>query len=434
MSSLRNRIAALLILSIVSVAALASLAAVQLIQRPLAETALLPVTQQIGWLIRLADADPETARAIGMQIADAPARGRTNPHETRVWTRFLSGIGVDNPLTVIGPKDGTQMTVSVDLRGSGWLVMPLPDMRPPRAGWIVFASWLAIIVAGAGVVSVIAAHRITGPLRLLNSAADRIGADGLIEPLPESGLPETRATARALNRLSGRLKSAMESRMRLVAAAGHDLRTPMTRMRLRAEFIEDDAERDKWLADLSELDTIADSAIRLVRDEVSAEPMQDLRLDQLLTEITQELGLQGHAVTLSAPLPLAGIRAQPVALARALRNLIINAATHGQGAEISLQNQGDWAEIRILDHGPGIPEPLLTRAFEPFFRVDPARRKSPEGAGLGMAIARQAVERLGGTITLENRAPSGLCQRVRLPLGPATGAKTGIRTGIRTGA
>ena len=416
MISLRNRIAGLMILAIVAVTALASLAAVQMMRRPLPEVALLPVTHQTDWLVRMAAMDPQGARRAGLTIRDTPAAGAVDAHETRVWTKFLTGVGMTRDLVVTRATAGPGMVISVDLGGPGWLVMPLPDLRPPRPEWLIFASWLAMIAAGAAVVSVVAAHRITGPLRLLETAADRIGPDGLLEPLPDSGLPETRATAHALNRLSARLKSAMESRMRLVAAAGHDLRTPMTRMRLRAEFIDDDAEREKWLADLTELNTIADSAISLVRDEVSAEPMQDLRLDDLLTEITAELSAQGLPARLSAPLPPTWIRAQPVALSRALRNLVINAATHGKGAEISLRTAGEWAEIRISDQGPGIPAALLDRAFEPFFRVDPARRKSPAGAGLGMAIARQGIERLGGSIQLENRVSGGLVQILRLPL------------------
>ena len=421
MISLRNRIAGLMILAIVAVTALASLAAVQMIRRPLPDVALLPVTHQTAWLVRTAAADPSAARRAGLQIEAMPAPGPVDAHETRVWTRFLAGVGMTRDLRITRAITGPGMVISVDLDAAGWLIMPLPDLRPPRTQWLIFASWLAMIAAGAAVVSVVAAHRITGPLRLLEAAADRIGPDGLLEPLPDTGLPETRATARALNRLSARLKSAMESRMRLVAAAGHDLRTPMTRMRLRAEFIEDETEREKWLADLTELDTIADSAIRLVRDEVSAEPIQTLRLDSMLADITAELSAQSRPARLATPLPLAEIRAQPVALSRALRNLVINAATHGKGAEVSLRIDGGWAEIRILDDGPGIPEPLLERAFEPFFRVDPARRKSPEGAGLGMAIARQGIERLGGSIRLENRATGGLVQILRLPLA-GTGA------------
>ncbi|MFD2815247.1 ATP-binding protein [Paracoccus aerius] len=252
------------------------------------------------------------------------------------------------------------------------------------------------------------------PLRILEGAVDRIGRDGVLVPIPETGLPETQATARALNHLSARLKSAMESRMRLVAAAGHDLRTPMTRMRLRAEFVEDDAEREKWLADLAELDAIADSAIRLVRDQVTQGEAQDLRLDRLVGEIVAELRALNYLVTLG-PLAALVASADPLSLKRAIRNLVINAATHGKAARVRLRHDGEGAELVIEDDGPGIPEALMERAFEPFFRVDKGRRKALPGAGLGMAIARQILDQLGGRIALANIQPRGLRQTVTLP-------------------
>jgi signal transduction histidine kinase len=204
--------------------------------------------------------------------------------------------------------------------------------------------------------------------------------------------------------------------MRLIAAAGHDLRTPMTRMRLRAEFISDETERDKWLADLEELDTIADSAISLVREEASHETAEPVRLDRLLDEIAQALGPMKYPLRLHQLEPLA-VRAGPRALKRALQNLIINAATHGGGADVALRREAGAAVVIITDDGPGIPEDVLGRVFEPFFRVDPARRKLMPGAGLGMAIAREIVERFGGTVRIHNRRPHGLEQRVTLTLG-----------------
>lgn len=203
--------------------------------------------------------------------------------------------------------------------------------------------------------------------------------------------------------------------MRLVAAAGHDLRTPMTRMRLRAEFVEDEAERGKWLADLAELDAIADSAIRLVRDEVAQGEAQDLRLDRLVADVAGELAAMGHAVTVRSLAPVT-VTADPLSLKRAVRNLVINAATHGKAAHIALSRNGSQAELVIEDEGPGIPGPLMERAFEPFFRVDEARRKALPGAGLGMAIARQIIDQLGGEVTLANMQPKGLRQRVLLPV------------------
>ena len=178
----------------------------------------------------------------------------------------------------------------------------------------------------------------------------------MLAQLPETGSAEVKATARALNQLSTRLKTAMESRMRLVAAAGHDLRTPMTRMRLRAEFLDD--ERDKWLHDLDELDRIADSAIRLVREEVDQDAVEPVDLERLVRDIEAEMVSLGHAVSIGH-LDTVSVRAGALGLRRALRNLIVNAATHGKGVQRRpCASAGKRAVLTISDHGPGIPPEL----------------------------------------------------------------------------
>jgi signal transduction histidine kinase len=192
----------------------------------------------------------------------------------------------------------------------------------------------------------------------------------------------------------------------------------MTRMRLRAEFLEDEEERGLWLKDLEELDRIADSAIRLVREEVEVNQREDVRLDELLRSVADELSAQRHSVTLGALAPV-HVAVSPLALTRALRNLLINAAMHGGGGTISVRDESDFAIITIADQGPGIPEPLLERVFEPFFRVDPARRQSVPGAGLGLAIAKEIVERSGGRISVRNAPTGGLVQEIWLPLAQA---------------
>ena len=241
-----------------------------------------------------------------------------------------------------------------------------------------------------------------------------MGPDGALPVLPERGPAEVRATARALNSLSSRLKRAMESRMRLVAAAGHDLRTPMTRMRLRAEFVEDEEERARWLTDLDELERIADSAILLVREESGKTPPELIRLDQLVGSIGTELRDQNLDVTQTTLQPVT-VRASRLTLNRALRNLIINAATHGVRARVEVGGSNGAARIVIEDDGPGIPPDLLGQVFEPFFRADPARRKDIPGAGLGLTIAREIIQRAGGTVSISNRANGGLRQIVELP-------------------
>ncbi len=415
MTSLRARIAALLIAAIVTVVVLATLAASTALGPPSPQTTMEPVAQQLQMLAALAESEPERMGPAGFMIQPMPAGGTGDEGMTGFLRAGLARTGRPREAVVTRLAEDVALTASVRLDSGGWLISPVPDMSPPPGRWAVLALWIALIAAGSVAVALYAAWMVTRPLQMLEDTAGKIGADGVLEHIPETGSAEIRATARALNRLSAQLRRAMESRMRLVAAAGHDLRTPMTRMRLRAEFIEDDRDRAKWLADLAELDTIADSAIRLVREEASRDGSEPLRLDRLLAGIAADLEPMRYPLEVGS-LPAVSVTAGPLALKRALQNLIINAATHGGGARVMLSREGDQAVVTVADDGPGIPDEVLGQVFEPFFRVDPARRKILPGAGLGMAIAREIVERFGGTIAIRNRAPHGLEQRISLPV------------------
>lgn len=416
MTSLRTRIAILLILAMVGVVALATFTASRALRPPLPEATMEPLAHQVAMLATLARDDRQAAEAAGMTIEPASAGGIAEERMSNVLSRTLARMGTPQTVRVTRAPRTPVLTASVDLGTGEWLIVDIPDMRPPPGRFGAMVGWIVLIVVGSTAVALFAASKIVRPLELLESAAGRVGPDGVLPEIPETGSGEVRAAARALNRLSARLKSAMESRMRLVAAAGHDLRTPMTRMRLRAEFIADDAEREKWLADLAELDAIADSAIRLVREEAGGDRAEPIRLDMLVRDIAAELSLLGHKVQ-TGELAALDVCAGPLALGRALRNLMINAATHGGGAVATLARDGDKGVLTILDEGPGIPDDVIGQVFEPFFRVDPARRKTLPGAGLGLAIAREIVERFGGTLTIANRKPAGLKQEVTLPLG-----------------
>lgn len=410
MRSLQARLVLLLVGAILAVMLLATYTATRFMQPPSPQATMEPVARQIHLMMALqARTDPR-----GDSLSPAPAGGTLDMRMTQFLRGSLRRTGRPFAVQVTRLPEQEALTASVPVAGQGWLIVEIPDLSPPPGRWVTMAVWLVLIVLGSAAISIHAARRLTRPLQLLEDAVDRIGPDGALEPIPETGTGEVQAAARALNRLSGQLRRAMDSRMRLVAAAGHDLRTPMTRMRLRAEFIEDEAEREKWLADLQELDLIADSAIRLVREETGADGAEPIRIDRLIGQIATELRALGQPVVL-APLPALTVTAGPIALKRALRNLMTNAATHGGGARVSLSRQGDAALIEIEDDGPGVPPELLDRIFEPFFRVDQARRKSFPGAGLGMAIAREIIERQGGVIAVSNRQPRGLSQLCRLP-------------------
>lgn len=419
MTSLRNRFVLLLIVAIVTVVGLATFAASRALRPPLPEATMEPLARQLHLLAGLAERDRQDALSLGVRLQDRPAEGTEIEGMSRFLTRALERTGAPRTAVATQAAGSPIVVASVRLGADDWLVVEIPDLRPPPGAWRVLAGWMVLIVLGSTAISIFAASKIMKPLRLLDDAIGRIGADGILPPLPETGSGEVRATAQALNALSRRLKSAMESRMRLVAAAGHDLRTPMTRMRLRAEFIPDEADRQKWFADLEELDAIADSAIRLVREEAGDGDRETVRLGLLVHEIVEELGELGYEVAPPSLVSLP-VAAGPLALKRGLRNLILNAAIHGGGATIELAREGGEAVVRIRDKGPGIPEELIAHVFEPFFRVDAARRKTMPGAGLGLAIAKEIIERFGGTITIANSGkPKGLVQTVRLPLARA---------------
>jgi signal transduction histidine kinase len=348
----------------------------------------------------------------GADFGSSPAAGQPRPVLTDLLQSQLRRAGSDLEVVVTKPADAAHPVASIKF-GSGWLALPIPNRHHGEGVLLALAGWFLLVAIGTVGVALWFAYRITRHLAVLERVAVTIDADGIIPRLPETGPAELRATARVLNTMTTRLKNAAESRMRLVAAAGHDLRTPMTRMRLRAEFL-DEEDRALWLSDLEELDHIADSAIQLVREETQRERSQMLRVDEIITEICRDLASMQASVTLMEMAPVT-ISSAPLALTRAVRNLVINAATHGGGAFVTVGLHNSTALITIDDEGPGIPDQSLSRVFEPFFRVDPARRKSSPGAGLGLAIAKEIVERHGGKLTLQNRSPRGLRQTIIFP-------------------
>ncbi len=413
MNSLRARIVVTLVLSIICVIVMATatlfLARQGHIQKEQKVFAQL-VSEAILAIAPLFRGDEEDGHA---RLGSVPVSGEPRPELTNLLQSQLRSDGSDLEIVVTQPTGAAHPVASVKMK-SGWLPLPIPERRGKEEVLFALAGWFLLVALGTVCVALWFAHRITRHLAVLERVAATIDADGVVPRLPETGPAELRATARALNTMTARLTNAAESRMRLVAAAGHDLRTPMTRMRLRAEFL-DEEDRSMWLSDLEELDRIADSAIQLVREETHRETSQLVRVDEITSEICQDLAAMQASVTIMK-MEAVTISSAPLALTRAVRNLVINAATHGGGAFVTVGLEDSaTASITIDDEGPGIPDQSMSRVFEPFFRVDPARRKFGAGAGLGLAIAKEIVERHGGKLTLQNRSPRGLRQKIIFP-------------------
>jgi signal transduction histidine kinase len=408
MNSLRAKIALLLVVAIVSVVGILTFVMISLLGPPSPERTTEPLADQVQMLLRVAKQSPAT-----LTLSPAASPGHVRDNATERLRAELASRGVDLPVAISRADWNAPLVVSIPI-GNQWLLMPIPDLLPERKPWFGLLKWLALITVGVSAIAVLVAHRMVQPLVLLENAVESVGPDAILPHLPERGPAEVRATARALNSLSSRLRKAMESRMRLLAAAGHDMRTPITRMRLRAEFVEDDEDRNLWLADLDELERIADSAILLVREESGKAAPEMVQLDKLVGDIAAELRDQNLDVTVTESKPV-NVRASRLALSRALRNLMINAATHGRSARVRVAGDAAGpAQVIIEDEGPGIPAELLGQVFEPFFRVDPGRRQNIPGAGLGLTIAREIVQRAGGDIKIANREHRGLQQIVEL--------------------
>lgn len=351
-------------------------------------------------------------------VTELPA-GRERPELTIALQKALAREGEVRLVKVIDTGPG-ESVAALELGDGRRLLFAFPNPPgPPPQLWFGLLAWLTLVAVGVTGVAMVLARRVAQPFAMLERAVASVGPDGTLPHVREAGGREARRMASALNALSERLKVAMESRMRLVAAAGHDLRTPMTRMRLRAEFLPDD-DRTAWLADLDELDAIADSAIRLVKEEGAGEDHVPVALGDLARDVARELGEAGLPVS-AGEMAGATVMAGPLALRRALRNLMTNAATHGGGGTVRLE-AAEEARLVIEDSGPGIPEDMIGQVFEPFFRANPGRAQEIKGAGLGLAIAREIIERFGGSIEISNRPEGGLRQVVRLrPATPPAG-------------
>jgi signal transduction histidine kinase len=407
MNTLRAKLVLLLVVVIVSVVGLLTGVLLYLL-RPPGEHHIDPVAEQVIMLARIAQEKPSA-----LPVTTAPPENTIRPAMTKWLRSALQKLGSDLEAVVSRESDASSQIVSVKT-DRGWINMPIPDLPPPDGVWRVLGSWLALITLGALAIAIFVANRMIQPLVLLEKTIESVGQDALLPELPVIGPAEVKVTARALNSLSSRLKSAMESRMRLVAAAGHDMRTPITRMRIRAEFVADDEDREMWLKDLNELERIADSAILLVRDESGQSAAETFGLDDLLREVIEDLNALGYDAELASMAPRS-VTANRHALSRAFRNLIINAATHGGGARVDLGTNADCARVTITDEGLGIPAAVIGQVFEPFFRADPARRQNIPGAGLGLTIAREIIRRSGGDIRIENASDKGLVQIIDLP-------------------
>ncbi len=314
----------------------------------------------------------------------------------------------------------SQILYAFHLPLDGWLhISAEPDpVRPWHSPW--FLTAFLLMTATAALLTLWTVRRLTAPVRVLAAAAETLGRDVYAAPLPEDGPTETATAAAAFNTMAARIRRFVGDRTEMLTAIGHDLRTPITRLKLRAEFIDDEDLRARMLADLDEMETMVAATLAFGRDSRVTEPVSQVDLAELMRTILDEAGdahpTLAHRLSYHGE-PHATVRARPVALKRAMANLVANALVYGGSAHVTVSPPADGAvQVTVEDDGPGIPAGELERVFEPFHRLEQSRNRETGGVGLGLPIARNMLRAHGGDVVLSNRPEGGLRAVVTLPV------------------
>ncbi|VVN72745.1 ATP-binding protein [Pseudomonas fluorescens] len=368
----------------------------------------LPAEERASWLKQL---ERRNYRYLldegspGMPMSDTPI----------AVTSIKDAIGKDYPMTVTdipGPikhfqvhlklADGSPVTIDVRpamLPLSPWLPMVLLG----QLALMIACTWLAVRIA-------------IRPLTRLAQAVETLDPNTHAVHLDEKGPTEVAHAAKAFNAMQARIAAYLKERMQLLAAISHDLQTPITRMKLRAEFMDDSSEKDKLWNDLGEMEHLVREGVAYARSvHGSTEESRRTDLDSFLDSLVFDYQDMGKDVQLGGKSG-AVINTRPHALRRVLVNLTDNALKFAGAAELRVESTADGSlSVKVMDRGPGIAEEELAHVMEPFYRVENSRNRSTGGTGLGLAIAQQLALALGGSLTLSHREGGGLCAELRLP-------------------
>jgi signal transduction histidine kinase len=368
----------------------------------------LPAEERASWLKQL---DRRNYRYLldegspGMPMSDTPI----------AVTSIKDAIGMDYPMTVTdipGPTKHFQVhlkladgsPVTIDVRPSMLPLSPwLPVVLLGQLALMIACTWLAVRIA-------------IRPLTRLAQAVDTLDPNTHAVHLDEKGPTEVAHAARAFNAMQARIAAYLKERMQLLAAISHDLQTPITRMKLRAEFMDDSSEKDKLWNDLGEMEHLVREGVAYARSvHGSTEESRRTDLDSFLDSLVFDYQDMGKDVQLGGK-SAAVIDTRPHALRRVLVNLTDNALKFAGAAELWVESKPDGSlSVKVMDRGPGIAEEELAHVMEPFYRVENSRNRSTGGTGLGLAIAQQLALALGGSLTLSHREGGGLCAELRLP-------------------
>ena len=415
---------------------------------------LLQLPGRVAALLDILDGTPVADRPtvlataqlpqVRLRLLDAPAPNlgnRGEPDAEAVRRRIEMALSAPRPVIVadryrladaiVGPAGGrveNGIWIEAALSNGQWLLVvsrldPPPPSDPVAAEFSLasVAAWVILALALATLLSVVAARRVVKPLSELSAAVDRLGPSGDDSSVPPHGPREIEGIIRAFNRMRERLRRFNEDRTRMMAAMSHDLRTPLTRLRIRIEMAQGLEDQQKMLDELDMMNGMVELILSFTRDDSKQEARSLVDLSALVEGICEDAVDAGEKVTFSGPRNLT-ISCRPTAMRRAISNLVDNAVKYGGKADVTLAPDAGRVVITIEDEGSGIPRGEREKVFEPFYRIGSARDPSTGGVGLGLSVTRSIVWEHGGDITLGNRKGGGLSVRVELPSGPSLNA------------
>jgi len=398
-------------------------------QRMISTTINAEFAQRVAAIYRAVDNQPSAEQSRLAQLLSSPRQqlsiessAPTAPESHFADSEFLprvrQALGVAVPLQpVVIPRPGKfSFELYLKLTSGDWL-----SIRGQAPQEIIALPWHHFMTLGVMLLMVFVLVWLTvrmtvRPLTDFAQAAHALGDDLNSPPLPEDGPLEVRAAAQAFNTMQTRIRTGIEERERFLAAVSHDLKTPVTRLRLRSEMLDDPNLRERFVRDLDEMQGMLGTALDFLHGKAVDETIQPLDLTALMESMVDDYAEVGEAVDLKAPESLR-INGRPQALRRAIGNLIENGLKYGGKVSIEVVLDAECLRIVIDDDGPGLPEAELERVFEPFYRLESSRSRETGGVGLGLAIVRQIARGHGGNVTLENIVGGGLRAVLRLPLG-----------------
>jgi len=411
-------------------------------QPPLEESGLLNEAVDIIRMIEVAP--PELRQTLAGAVETKPIKVDWYPASSSVSSVLEGAASLDqhlNPLrTLLGEPQRVMVAFKLDspimssltLRGDlsehphayfaavklgdgSWLVLTALSRnwglsRPVRLGIRMIFLILSITA-----VSAIATRQLSRPIKELADAVRHFGINPQAPALPERGPQEIRSVITAFNAMQGQIQKFVAYRMAMLAAISHDLRTPLTRIRLRGDLIEDEKQRAKLFRDVDEMQAMVDGALAFFRDDADEEAITPFDLVGVLQTIANDYADQGIEIGYAGPVRAVYL-GRPFALKRAFTNLVENAIKYGAAPEMELSTHGATFVVAVKDRGPGIPLDALDRVFTPFYRLERSRNRATGGVGLGLSAARAIVQRHGGDIVLINRPDGGLAAQVTLPM------------------